>query len=105
MPENTPELAWWVMTGAIAGLLSLLTILVAIIGYLLKSGFEKLLVIIEQMADKIDAMQDAEAATKMQVAETRATCEERHRAIDRDIAEIKATAFCRRKNDAGELTA
>ena len=83
MPDTTPELAWWVMTGVIAGLLSLINLMVAIIGYLLKSGFEKL-------ANKIDAMQDNEAATQRQLAETRATCEERHKRLDYEILGMKS---------------
>lgn len=97
MPDTAPELAYWVMTGVIAGLLSLITVMVAIIGYLLKSGFDKLMA-------RIDSMQTIEQSTAQLLGETRSACEERHLRIDRDLSELKTTVYRRRQGDT-ELVA
>jgi hypothetical protein len=89
MPTTTPELAWWVMTGAIAALLSLITLMVAIIGYLIKSGFERLYT-------RFDSLQDSEALTKQDVAVTKqdisdhkTNCKERHEKLELELATLK----------------
>lgn len=81
-PTSTQDLAWWVMTGAIAALLSLITLMVAIIGYLLKTGFDRL-------TGKIDALQSDETKTAKDVSAHIAQCEERHKRLDYEIATMK----------------
>jgi len=72
MPTSTPELAWWVMTGAIAGLLSLITLMVGALTYLAKAGFDRVI-------SRLDTMQTREAVTEKTLAEHIARCEERHK--------------------------
>jgi hypothetical protein len=89
MPQTTPELAWWVMTGAIAGLLSLLTVGVAVIGYLIKSGNEQQRSGFDRLLDKFDALQTQEYSTATTVAANKAECEERHKRIDAEMAILR----------------
>jgi hypothetical protein len=72
MPQNTPELAWWVMTGAIAGLLSLITLMVGALTYFAKSAFDRIIAL-------LDSLQSKEAETERRLYEQIARCEERHR--------------------------
>jgi len=72
MPTTTPELAWWVMTGAIAGLLSLITLMVGALTYLAKAGFDRVI-------NLLDTLQTKEAVTEKTLAEHIARCEERHK--------------------------
>jgi len=79
MPQNTPELAWWVMTGAMIGLLSLVTCGVGIIGYLIKTGNDDQKAGLGRLADKIDEMQAHSATTDITLAKHIAACMERHK--------------------------
>ncbi len=72
MPTTTPELAWWVMTGAIAGLLSLITLMVGALTYFAKSAFDRIITL-------LDSLQSKEADTERRLAEHVARCDERHR--------------------------
>jgi hypothetical protein len=89
MPETTPEISWWIMTGAIAALLSLLTMGVAIIGYLLSKLLELIKEAFQQLFAKIDRIQEREALRDKEDAEHRAVCLERHKALDDTIGTIK----------------
>lgn len=72
MPQTTPELAWWVMTGAIAGLLSLITLMVGALTYFAKSAFDRIIML-------LDSLQSKEAEIERRLGEQIARCEERHR--------------------------
>jgi hypothetical protein len=82
MPLSTVDLAWWVMTGAIAALLSLITLMVGVIGYLLKTGFDR-------MASKFDEIQHIGIQTREDVAVHKAACKERHERLDFEIVELR----------------
>jgi len=89
MPQNTPELAWWVMTGTITGLLSLVACGVGIIGWLIKSGNEQQRADFGRLLSKFEELQVKEQATATAVTANKAECEERHRRLDAEIAALR----------------
>ncbi len=82
MPTTTPELAWWVMTGAIAGLLSLLTMTTLAIAYFLKTGLDRVVA-------RLDDQQVQGQTNAVDVAEHKAACRVMHERLDIEFAELK----------------
>lgn len=71
---TTDVIVW----AAIAGLIVLM---LGIIGYLIRSGFEGIKAELQKLWDKLDNQQIAAVAAATQLASMEARCEERHRHV------------------------
>lgn len=74
MPDNSSELLWWAFNGAIVLLM-----------FLARND-------LKEIKDDIKTAKNQTEANAKELATLRATCEERHKRLDFEIADIKTKA-------------